>query len=157
MLGKREIALEVAAVIADKSRSRQIIPTLIQKRKALNNQRLAPRYGNETPIYFKRAQNFPLPHIWRSSHRRRAQLRPQRDRTFVGCPLPPDPLSHPISYSLFVVDIVLVAARVLVLLPVLAVLAGGERDDVLPVVDVVQRVPGAGADAGQVSLPFEYQ
>lgn len=47
-------------MIADKSRSRQITRTLIQNRKALNNQRLAPHYGNETLFYFGRAQNFPL-------------------------------------------------------------------------------------------------
>jgi len=75
----------------------------------------------------------------------------------VGRAPSPAPFSHPVPDSLFVVDVILVAARVLVLLPVLAVLAGGERDDVLPVVDVVQRVPGAGADAGQVPLPLEHQ
>lgn len=40
--GKREIVLEAVAAIADKSRSRQITPTLIQSRKALSSQRLAP-------------------------------------------------------------------------------------------------------------------
>lgn len=45
-LGKREIVLEAAVVIADKSRSHQITPTLIQHRKALDNQRLTPHYGN---------------------------------------------------------------------------------------------------------------
>lgn len=59
--------------------------------------------------------------------------------------------------KLFIVHVVLVAACVLVPLPVLAMPAGGERHDVLPVVDVVQSISGAGADPGQVALPLEHQ
>lgn len=97
-LGKRKIVLEAAAVIADKSRSHQITQTLIQNRRALNNQRLAPHYGNETFIYFGRAQNFPLfprpqiqsPQTGTAASRREAG-------TFLGCvpptrpPFPPHP------------------------------------------------------------------
>lgn len=47
--GKREIVLEAVAAIADKSRSRQIAPTLIRSREALSSQRLAPHCAVKPP------------------------------------------------------------------------------------------------------------
>lgn len=60
-------------------------------------------------------------------------------------PLPPPhtctrwagPRADPQSHLLLILGVVSVTARILVLLPVLAVLAGGEEHDVLPVMDVI--------------------
>lgn len=49
----------------------------------------------------------------------------------------------------------MVAALVLVALPALAVLAGGEEDDIPLIVQVVEAVPRLTADAIHISLPLE--
>lgn len=54
-------------------------------------------------------------------------------------------------------QVVVVAAGILVLLPVLSVSTGRQRHYVLPVVDVMEGVSGVGAYARQVSFPFEHQ
>lgn len=57
-----------------------------------------------------------------------------------GSSLPP-PTSHLAQpgqgHLLLILGVVSVTARILVLLPVFAMLAGGEEQDVLPVVDVI--------------------
>lgn len=95
-LGKREIVLKATAVIADKRRSHQITRTLIQNRKALNNQCLAPRYGKETLIHFGRAQNFPLSPRLEVQSAQTSTAAPHKGAgAFVRCPPRQTPFPTP--------------------------------------------------------------
>lgn len=51
--------------------------------------------------------------------------------------------------------VVPVTAGVLMSLPVLAMLARGQQNYIFPVMDMIQSIPRLGANAGEVSLPFE--
>lgn len=82
--------------------------------------------GVHTPAQLERA------HAARHSVRKDARLLDARGGRCVKVPKPP---SQP--DLLVILRVVLVAPRVLVLLPVLSVLAGGEQHHVLRVMDVV--------------------